>query len=127
VSELIARTAEAEAEAWLICWMPGHDSGPHDHDISSGAVTVADGELTEERLTWGSSTSPVRYRRFETFDFGPTDIHRVYHSGAEPSTAIHVFSPPLRGLGAYERGAQGLLLRHPLGPLDQVRPLPSDG
>ena len=113
-------------EAWLICWMAGHDSGPHDHDISSGAITVADGELTEERLTWGASTAPVRYGRLETFDFGPTDIHRVYHSGAEPSTAIHVFSPPLRGLGAYERGKQGVLLRHPLGPLDAVKPLPSD-
>jgi DNA-binding SARP family transcriptional activator len=124
VFECIARTAEAEA--WLICWMAGHDSGPHDHDISSGAVTVAEGELTEERLTWGASTAPVRYRKFETFDFGPTDIHRVYHSGAEPSTAIHVFSPPLRGLGAYERGQQGVLLRHPLGPLDEVKPLPSD-
>ena len=124
VFECIARTAEVEA--WLICWMAGHDSGPHDHDISSGAITVADGELTEERLAWGASTAPVRYRKFETFDFGPTDIHRVYHSGAEPSTAIHAFSPPLRGLGAYERGKRGALLRHPLGPLDEVRPLPSD-
>jgi DNA-binding SARP family transcriptional activator len=124
VFELIARTAEVEA--WLICWMAGHDSGPHDHDISSGAITVAEGELTEERLTWGASTAPVRYGTLETFDFGPTDIHRVYHSGAEPSTAIHVFSPPLRGLGAYERGKQGVLLRHPLGPLDAVKPLPPD-
>ena len=124
VFELIARTAEVEA--WLICWMAGHDSGPHDHDISSGAITVADGELTEERLTWGEPAAPVRYGRLETFDFGPTDIHRVYHSGAEPSTAIHVFSPPLRGLGAYERGKRGVLLRHPLGPLDEVKPLPSD-
>ena len=90
------------------------------------AIVIADGELTEERLTWGASTAPVRYRRFETFDFGPTDIHRVYHSGAEPSTAIHVFSPPLRGLGSYERGKRGVLLRHPLGPLDEVKPLPSD-
>ena len=124
VFELMARTAEAEA--WVICWMAGHDSGPHDHDISSGAITVADGELTEERLTWGASTAPVRYGSLETFDFGPTDIHRVYHSGAEPSTAIHVFSPPLRGLGAYEHGKRGLLLRHPLGPLDEVKPLPSN-
>ena len=124
VFELIARTAEVEA--WLICWMAGHDSGPHDHDISSGAITVADGELTEERLSWGASTVAVRYRKLETFDFGPTDIHRVYHSGTEPSTAIHVFSPPLRGLGAYERGKRGVLLRHPLGPRDEVRPLPPE-
>jgi DNA-binding SARP family transcriptional activator len=121
VFELIARSPVAEA--WLICWMPGHDSGPHDHDISSGAITVVGGELTEERLTWGPATSPVVFGRLETFDFGPTDIHRVYHSGDEPSTAIHAFSPPLRGLGAYARGHRGELLRHPLDPCDEVRPL----
>jgi hypothetical protein len=65
----------------------------------------------------------VVFGRLETFDFGPTDIHRVYHSGDEPSTAIHAFSPPLRGLGAYARGHRGELLRHPLDPCDEVRPL----
>ncbi len=121
VFELIARSPAVEA--WLICWMPGHDSGPHDHDISSGAITVVSGELTEERLTWGASTAPVAFRALDTFDFGPTDIHRVYHSGDEPSTAIHAYSPPLRGLGAYARGRHGELLRHPLDPRDEVRPL----
>ncbi len=121
IFELIARSSVAEA--WLICWMPGHDSGPHDHDISSGSVTVVSGELTEERLTWGASTSPVIFKALDTFHFGPTDIHRVRHSGGEPSTAIHAFSPPLRGLGAYARGHHGELLRHPLPPGDEVRPL----
>src|SRR4051794_28257836 len=23
---------EPDVEAWLICWMPGHDTGFHDHD-----------------------------------------------------------------------------------------------
>jgi hypothetical protein len=121
VFEPIARSPVAEA--WLICWMQGHDSGPHDHDISSGAITVVSGELTEERLTWGASTCPQVFRTLDTFDFGPTDIHRVYHSGDDPSTAIHAFSPPLRGLGAYAHGHRGELLRHPLGPCEEVRPL----
>jgi DNA-binding SARP family transcriptional activator len=122
VFEPIARSPVAEA--WLICWMPGQDSGPHDHDISSGAITVLSGELTEERLTWGASASPPAvFRALDTFHFGPTDIHRVYHSGDQPSTAIHAFSPPLRGLGAYARGHGGELLRHPLGPRDEVRRL----
>ena len=30
-----------QIEIWLICWMPGHDTGFHDHDLSSGAVVVA--------------------------------------------------------------------------------------
>ena len=37
---------------WLICWMPGHDTGFHDHDGSAGAVTVMQGRVREERLRW---------------------------------------------------------------------------
>src|SRR5829696_1205232 len=36
--------------AWLICWMPGHDTGFHDHDGAAGAVAVARGTVREERL-----------------------------------------------------------------------------
>ena len=67
-------------EAWLMCWMPGQDSGPHDHDISSGAITVVEGELTEERFGWEASASPTAYGAGETFAFGPSDVHRVVHS-----------------------------------------------
>src|SRR3954463_7838237 len=28
---------------WLICWMRDHDTGFHDHDMSSGGVAVAAG------------------------------------------------------------------------------------
>ena len=110
-------------EAWLMCWMPGHDSGPHDHDISSGAVTVIEGELTEEQFGWDASTSPTAYGPGETFGFGPSDVHRVVHSGVAPTIAIHAFSPPLRGLGSYARGRHGELHRHPLDPGDEVKAL----
>ena len=30
-----------QVEIWLICWMPGHDIGFYDYDLSSGAVVVA--------------------------------------------------------------------------------------
>jgi len=108
-------------EAWLTCWMPGHDSGRHDHDISSGAITVIKGQLTEERFAWDASTSPTAYGAGETFDFRPTDVHRVVHSGVAPTTAIHAYSPPLRGLGSYARGRHGELQRHPLDPGDEVK------
>jgi DNA-binding SARP family transcriptional activator len=110
-------------EAWLMCWMPGHDSGPHDHDISSGAVTVVEGELTEEQFGWDASTSPTAYGSGETFGFGPSDVHRVVHSGVAPTIAIHAYSPPLRGLGSYARGRHGELHRHPLDPGDEVKAL----
>src|SRR4051794_14724582 len=51
---------EPEVEGWLICWMPGHDTGFHDHDVSSGAVTVLHGQVLEERLTVGRAGAPGR-------------------------------------------------------------------
>ncbi len=110
-------------EAWLMCWMPGHDSGPHDHDISSGAVTVVEGELTEEQFGWAAPARPIAYGTGETFTFGPSDVHRVVHSGVAPTIAIHAFSPPLRGLGSYARGRHGELHRYPLDPGDEVKAL----
>src|SRR5450631_1274417 len=34
-------------DVWLLCWTPQNDTGWHDHDISSGAVRVVQGALTE--------------------------------------------------------------------------------
>ena len=103
--------------------MPGHDSGPHDHDISTGVITVVDGELTEERFTWHASPRATTYRAGEAFAFSPSDVHRVFHSGLAPTTAIHAYSPPLRSLGAYARGRHGEFQRHALDPGDEVKAL----
>jgi predicted metal-dependent enzyme (double-stranded beta helix superfamily) len=110
-------------EAWLMCWMPGQDSGAHDHDISSGAVTVIEGELTEEQFGWDAPASLTAYGAGETFGFGPSDVHRIVHSGVAPTTAIHAFSPPLRSLGSYARGRHGRLHRFALDPGDEVKAL----
>lgn len=34
-------------EAWLLSWLPGQGSGPHDHGRSSCVLTVLAGTLTE--------------------------------------------------------------------------------
>ena len=39
---------DAHVDVWLLCWTPENDTGWHDHDISSGAITVADGELRRD-------------------------------------------------------------------------------
>jgi quercetin dioxygenase-like cupin family protein len=111
-----------EVEAWLICWMPGHDTGFHDHDLSSGAVTVVRGAVREDRLGLGETHSRV-YHSGETFDFSASEIHRVTHSGAEPAVTMHAYSPPLRRLGAYALTREGALQRHPLGYGEELRPL----
>ena len=103
-----------DVTVWLICWMPGHDTGFHDHDGSGGVVRVVEGEVREERLSFnGPPTSSVA-RAGELLDFGPADIHRVLHHGTGPATTIHAYSPVLRRMGQYTWDASGRLLRHAL-------------
>jgi predicted metal-dependent enzyme (double-stranded beta helix superfamily) len=109
--------------AWLICWMDDHDTGFHDHDLSAGAVAVVSGSVREERL---AIDGPPRRRTFaagESFHFAPADIHRVSHCGADPSVTLHVYSPPLLRMGAYVIGDDGVLARHPMSHLEELRPL----
>jgi predicted metal-dependent enzyme (double-stranded beta helix superfamily) len=113
---------EPDFEAWLICWMPGHDTGFHDHDLSSGAVTVISGSVKEERLGLGETSSRV-YVPGSTFDFTSSEIHRVTHAGDHPSVTLHAYSPPLRRMGAYAFARDGALKRHPLGYGEELRPL----
>jgi quercetin dioxygenase-like cupin family protein len=110
VYELVHR--DAEVELYLVCWMPGHDTGFHDHDHSAAAITVLEGEIIEERLSLvGAKTT--------TLDSGATvtiakeAIHRVRHAGTAPAVTLHAYSPPLARVGTYEVADDGALLRHP--------------
>ncbi len=109
-------------EIWLICWMPGHDTGFHDHDLSSGAVVVAQGAVVEERMRLGGDPEVRRYVPGDVFDFSPVDIHRVTHAGTTPATTLHAYSPPLRRMGAYLIQPGGTLERHPLAKDEELRP-----
>jgi quercetin dioxygenase-like cupin family protein len=117
---------EPELEAWLICWMPGHDTGFHDHDRSSGAVTVISGAVLEERLGIGTTASNV-YEAGATFDFTPSEIHRVVHAGAAPAVTLHAYSPRLRRPGAYMVAPGGALQRYPLRSGEELRPVATAG
>jgi predicted metal-dependent enzyme (double-stranded beta helix superfamily) len=113
-----------EMEAWLICWMPGHDTGFHDHDLSSGAVTVLSGAVREERLGLGACGPRSHvYVPGETFDFTAAEIHRVTHAGEQAAVTLHAYSPRLRRLGAYAFSRDGALQRHPLSYGEELRPV----
>jgi predicted metal-dependent enzyme (double-stranded beta helix superfamily) len=114
---------DEQVEVWLICWMAGHDTGFHDHDLSSGAVVVAQGAVVEERLRIGGPPSLRRYTPGDVFDFSPVEIHRVSHAGTAPATTLHAYSPPLRRMGAYLVQPGGALERHPLAKNEELRPL----
>ena len=101
-----------QVELYLVCWMPGHDTGFHDHDDSAAAIVVLDGQISEERLALGGSVE-VTLGPGESVTIAPEAIHRVRHAGAGPAMSMHAYSPPLQRVGAYEIAANGALLRHP--------------
>lgn len=50
-------------DVWLLCWTRQNDTGWHDHDLSSGAVRVVQGVLTESNPGSAASTWPPRSAR----------------------------------------------------------------
>ena len=114
---------DSEVMAWLICWSDDHDTGFHDHDVSSGAVAVLSGAVCEERLRLGSEPSSRVVRAGDVFDFSADDIHRVRHVGDEPAVTLHVYSPPLWRMGAYEIDPDGSMRRHSLSYAEELRPI----
>jgi len=110
VYELVHR--DADVELYLVCWMPGHDTGFHDHDHSAAAITVLAGEITEELLSLSGAVER-RVGGGEVLEIAKEAIHRVRHSGSEPAVTLHAYSPPLSRVGTYEFADDGALLRHP--------------
>jgi predicted metal-dependent enzyme (double-stranded beta helix superfamily) len=108
---------------WLICWTHDNDTGFHDHDLSAGAVAVVGGQVREERLSLDGETRERVFTAGEAFSFASSDIHRVLHHGADPAVTLHVYSPPLRRMGAYYLDEDGLLARRAMSPEEELRPL----
>jgi predicted metal-dependent enzyme (double-stranded beta helix superfamily) len=113
---------EPHATVWLISWMPGHDTGFHDHDGAAGAVAVIQGRVCEQRLRLGGPPRRVEHGAGAVFGFGPDDIHRVTHVEGEPAVTIHAYSPELRRMGAYVEGPDGILMRRALDEDVELRP-----
>jgi predicted metal-dependent enzyme (double-stranded beta helix superfamily) len=114
---------DADLAVWLICWMDDHDTGFHDHDLSSGAVAVVDGMVAEDRLVLGGAPVTRTFAAGAAFSFSAADIHRVRHAGAAPAVTIHAYSPPLWRMGSYEILPGGQLRRHALSYAEELRPL----
>ncbi len=109
-------------ELYVVCWMPGHDTGFHDHDESAAAIAVVQGAVSEERLSL-NGTVRTELVAGETVTIAREAIHRVRHAGAAPAVTLHAYSPPLERVGTYEVARDGALLRHPRAadvPLEAV-------
>ena len=77
--ELLHR--DDHVEIYLVCWMPGHDTGFHDHDDSAAAIAVLDGEITEERLSLASGPVERTLTTGDTVTIAREAIHRVQTCG----------------------------------------------
>ncbi len=106
---------DAHLDVWLLCWAHDQETGLHDHDLSSGAVHVCEGELVEDRMELRDEALQrvsVTRRKGTTFDFDSSHVHCLRHAeGAPPAVSIHVYSPALWRMGYYDFGENGLLRR----------------
>ena len=113
---------DAHVDVWLLCWTPENDTGWHDHDISSGAVAVVAGSLTEYNLRLEEGAVATEVEAGQVFSFGPDHIHRLV--GAVPgSVSVHAYSPPLWRMGQYAVGGDGVLRRQSVSYADELRPI----
>jgi predicted metal-dependent enzyme (double-stranded beta helix superfamily) len=100
-------------EVWLISWLPGQETGYHDHGGASGAFTVALGTLMESRFTGPSVTGHLLRKPVgpgEVRSFGPRYIHNVHNvTPASLAVSVHAYSPPLSAMTRYQLTASGLV------------------
>lgn len=109
-------------DVWLICWIPGNDTGWHDHDISSGAVRVVHGELIESCPRIGGAHAREVVADGGCVSFGPDHIHRLT-AEADETISLHAYSPPLWRLGQYSIDEFGIMRRLSVCYADELRPL----
>jgi hypothetical protein len=113
---------DAHVDVWVLCWTPQNDTGWHDHDISSGAVAVAEGTLVEHNLAVSVPSLATEVPAGQVYCFGPDHIHRLTGRDAG-SVSIHAYSPPLWRMGQYAVGRSGILRRTSVSYADELRPL----
>jgi hypothetical protein len=114
----------AYSEAYAIGWKQAADTGFHDHDGSVGSVYVVCGTVAEEHIVLratGDWLVRVEFAAGETFRFDGAHIHRMRHAAGTVALTVHVYSPPLGRVGAYELSADGTLRRHSMAGDEELR------
>jgi predicted metal-dependent enzyme (double-stranded beta helix superfamily) len=95
-------------ELWLLSWLPGQQTGFHDHGASSGAFTVARGTLRERTAPGHRPGPPVPVHRAQVRSFGPWYVHDVINASVRPAISVHAYSPPLTSMRRFGFGPGGL-------------------
>lgn len=93
-----ARLALTEGvELWLLTWLPGQRTNPHDHGGASGAFTVLSGELTEQYRYPGGPIRDLKHALGNAIGFGAGRAHQLGSASTAtvPAASVHAYSPPL--------------------------------
>jgi hypothetical protein len=89
-------------ELWLLSWLPGQGTGPHDHGGAAGSFTVLLGELAE---SYRYPSGPIRtlgHSVGNAIGFGAGRAHDLRNSSSAPAASVHAYSPPLVATRKYE-------------------------
>lgn len=113
---------DSDIDVWLLCWNTEDDTGWHDHDISSGAVAVTHGAVTEANPRMSGDPVKRIVESGRSFTFGPDHIHRM-GGHIDGSVSIHAYSPPLWRMGQYAIGRNGVMRRMSVSYADELRPM----
>jgi predicted metal-dependent enzyme (double-stranded beta helix superfamily) len=106
-------TLDESHEVWLISWLPGQETGFHNHGGAAGAFTVVLGSLTESRVVGANAAGQVLSKPVKagaTRSFGPRYIHNVQNTARSSlAVSVHAYSPPLTAMTRYELTQNGLV------------------
>jgi Cysteine dioxygenase type I len=98
-------------EVWLISWLPGQETGFHDHGSSVGAFAIAWGAL-EEHLPGPEEHLPGKTAVIgsgQVRAFGPRFVHNVRNASGSLAVSVHAYSPPLSEMTRYKLSQGGLV------------------
>ncbi|MFW3168697.1 cysteine dioxygenase [Geodermatophilus sp. CPCC 206100] len=96
----------AQAQVWLLSWLPGQGTDLHDHGGSAGAFAVVRGTLDEEV---GALPDARQLAAGRVRPFGAHHVHRVTNRGGEPAVSVHVYTPRLTVMNTYRVDRGGLV------------------
>jgi hypothetical protein len=94
----------ADAQIWLLSWLPDQGTPLHDHGTSGGAFAVVRGTLTERVVGAGRNgthESQLELTAGRIRHFGPHYVHQVTNVHAEPAVSVHVYTPGLAWMNTY--------------------------
>ncbi|WP_031468435.1 cysteine dioxygenase [Sciscionella sediminilitoris] len=81
-------------ELWLLSWLPGQHTEPHDHGGAAGSFTVFTGRLHEQYRYPGRLIRDADHAAGAALGFDAGRAHQVRNTSDAPAASVHAYSPP---------------------------------